>query len=355
MFENMTFDALLEAGKQQVSNGVIKSEGSLVHNALAAMAYELEKLYIQADWIMKQADPAQADYEHLVILAAARAVYPDKATNAQVRMEADTDIPVGTRFSLSAYNYIVLEELNDAVHNYRMMCEEAGSGPNGLLGALTPIDHVNGLTTATITELLVAGKDATGRDELYQKYINSFKENSFGGNVADYKERLLSFDGVGGVKIYPVWNGPGTVKGVLLGTDYAPVSSYLVEEIQEAMMPEPEEGYGITPIGHTATIVSAEGITVNIVTEITFKSGYSWATLQEQIRNAVEEYLLSIRKEWTSGGEGDFCTVYISRLEAAILNVEGVIDVSQTTINNGSANLVLDSDQVPILGTVMNA
>ena len=87
LFENMTFDALLEAGKQQVSNGVIKSEGSLVHNALAAMAYELEKLYIQADWIMKQADPAQADYEHLVILAAARAVYPDKATSAQVRME----------------------------------------------------------------------------------------------------------------------------------------------------------------------------------------------------------------------------------------------------------------------------
>ena len=140
MFEDMTFAALLDAGKRQVSDDVLKSEGSLVYNAIAALAYELEKLYIQADWIMKQADPAKADYENLVTLAAARAVYPAEATHAQVRMKADAAVPVGSRFSLSAYNYVVLEEMTDHTYNYRMQCEEAGSGPNELRGELVAID-----------------------------------------------------------------------------------------------------------------------------------------------------------------------------------------------------------------------
>ena len=72
----------------------------------------------------------------------------------------------------------------------------------------------------------------------------------------------MSFDGIGGAKIYPAWNGPGTVKAVLIGADYAPVSEYLIQEIQEAMMPVPAEGYGIAPIGHTVDIASAIGVSI---------------------------------------------------------------------------------------------
>ncbi len=355
MFEDMTFAALLDAGKRQVSDDVLKSEGSLVYNAIAALAYELEKLYIQADWIMKQADPAKADYENLVTLAAARAVYPAEATHAQVRMKADAAVPVGSRFSLSAYNYVVLEEMTDHTYNYRMQCEEAGSGPNELRGELVAIDYVDGLSSAAITELLVAGKDADGRDELYYKYLDSFKENSFGGNIAEYKERLMSFDGIGGAKIYPAWNGPGTVKAVLIGADYAPVSEYLIQEIQEAMMPVPAEGYGIAPIGHTVDIASAIGVSIAITTNVTFRPGYSWATLRTKIEDAVKNYLLSIRKEWPDGEALDKSTIYISRTEAAILDVNGVLDVSETAINGMAANLVLEPDQIPVYGRVDSA
>ena len=45
MFEDMTFAALLDAGKRQVSDDVLKSEASLVYNAIAALAYELKVIY----------------------------------------------------------------------------------------------------------------------------------------------------------------------------------------------------------------------------------------------------------------------------------------------------------------------
>ena len=40
--------------------------------------------------------------------------------------------------------------------------------------------------------------------------FDSMDAQSFGGNVADYKERVNAMNGVGGVKVYPVWNGGGT-------------------------------------------------------------------------------------------------------------------------------------------------
>ena len=48
MYENMTYDFLLQTMLQETANDVQKIPGTLVYNALSALAFELEKLYIQA-------------------------------------------------------------------------------------------------------------------------------------------------------------------------------------------------------------------------------------------------------------------------------------------------------------------
>lgn len=53
-------------------------------------------------------------------------------------------------------------------------------------------------------------------------------------------------------------------------------------------------------------------------------------TSKEEIKKAVESYFQETRKTWASN---ETLTMYISRLESAILNVQGVIDVSGTTLN----------------------
>lgn len=352
MFEDRTYDSLLEDGKAQISGDILKSEGSFLHNALAIVAFELEKLYVQADYIWKQSDPTQADYDNLVTIAKARAVYPAAATPARFRLVANTEIPTGSRFSMQGFTFVTIGPLEDVEKNFLVECKTAGDSVNGLLGKVTAIDFVEGLKEASITELLVAGRNADTRKELLQKYIGSFKSSAFGGNVTEYKEHLEAFDGVGGAKIFPVWNGVGTVKGVLLGADFGPLSDYLVAEIQKAMCPAPKTGYGIAPIGHDCTIVSAEAVTVNVATNITFRGGYSWAVCRKGIEAAIADYLLGIRKAWKDGNESEYAIVYISRLESAVLDVDGVLDISGTTLNGKAANLTLTSEQVPIPGEV---
>ena len=352
MFEKETYENILARALGQIKTDVLKTEGSLIYNAVSALAFELEKLYIQLDYVLAQADPASADFENLKKMAAQRAIYPASATPATVKVEANVSLPIGTRFSLKSFNYRIDRVINEVSHYYAAVCEQPGAAPNGLTGELIPITYVDGLTSVNITETLIAGSDAEGRDELFKKYMNSFLSQSFAGNVAAYKEKLTSIPGIGGCKVYPVWDGPGTVKLVLQASDYGVVSSYLIEQIQKEICPVPEKGYGFAPVNHNATCESVEAVKVNVSTKITFSSGYNWGNTAEQIKAAIESYLLSLRQTWKDGKETDFITVYISKLESAVLDVQGVVDIQNTMLNTSAANLILKTNQIPTMGEV---
>jgi uncharacterized phage protein gp47/JayE len=44
--------------------------------------------------------------------------------------------------------------------------------------------------------------------------------------------------------------------------------------------------------------------------------------------------------------------VYVSRLEAAVLEVTGVMDITNTSLNGSTSNLTLLWNQIPVKGTV---
>ena len=353
MYEDMTYDALLAAAKADVGDGVQKGEGSLVFNALSALAFELERLYMAADYILNECFADTADMEGLIRIAANRGITRRAASHAYVSITADAALPIGWRASLKGFNYAVTEALDAVNYVYKAECEEAGSGPNELTGPLIPIDFVEGLTSAVITEVLIPGDDDETQEELYKRYLESFSSESFGGNIAAYRSIVNSMEGVGGCKVYPVWNGPGTVKVVVQAADYGAPSSYLVDQIQEALVPtDGGTGYGYAPIDHDVTVEAVTAVTVNVATTITYSPGYSWDTIGEQITAAVEGYIQSVAKAWSEGDARTDALVYVSRLEAAVLNVTGVTDIAGTTLNGSAVNLHLASDEISVMGTL---
>ncbi len=350
-----TYTDILTDGLNNISDNILKSEGSLVYNAVSIIAYELERVYQDEEYLLNQLDPDTADFDNLKKLCAQRGIYPSDATYAIVKIVGDAAIPIGARFNLGTFNYIVTEVISDVNYTYKAQCETAGKAPNSYTGTLTPITYVEGLSEAKITEILTEGADASTQSDMLKAYKESFSNSSFGGNVEQYKEEIGKFDGIGGCKIYPVWNGGGTVKAVLISSGYNTVSSELIKDIQEELCPTPKKGYGISAIGHDVTVESVGTTTVNISTTITFTTGSSWDTLGEKITAAIEDYLLSLRETWADGDELTYITVYISRIEAKIIDVEGVLDVGDTTLNGVSSNLVLNWDKIPVLGDISHA
>ena len=195
-----------------------------------------------------------------------------------------------------------------------------------------------------------------------KRAITALNEQPFGGNVADYKRVVLAIDGVGGLQVYPTWDGGGTVKLSIIGADWMPASEQLVETVQNTVDPPPNQGlgYGTAPIGAKVTVATPETVEINVSATLAVGPGYTAAQLAQPVRQAVGEYLLAIRQEWDQP-EGSGMThyaswVYAARVTAAILSVQGVINVTGLTINGAAEDLRLTEDgllqQVPALGEV---
>ena len=354
MYEDVTYEVLLE----RMLNCVLEKnpdfdtrEGSVIYDALAPAAVELQNLYIQLDTVLNETFADTATREYLIKRAAERGITIDEATYAIRKGEFNIDVPIGARFSLNTLNYVVTEKISDGV--FRLQCETAGYVGNTESGNLLPIDYIDGLETAVLTDVLIPGEDEENTEHFRERYFDSLNEQPFGGNIADYKSKVGAIDGVGGVKVYPTWNGGGTVKLVIIDSSYQEPSSTLIADVQEAVDPEDKQGngIGIAPIGHVVTVVGCTDSVVNIQTSVTLQSGWDWAAVLPYVNEAIDSYFAELSSNWA---DLDNIIVRISQIETRLLNLEGVLDVADTKLNGAAQNLVISADCIPVRGEVTN-
>jgi hypothetical protein len=106
---------------------------------------------------------------------------------------------------------------------------------------------------------------------------------------------------------------------------------------------------GIAPIGHIVRVAAAGTTEVNIGLHLTLANGVTFGDLSDAIRENIEEYFLELRKSF--GGVNPI-VIRISQIENRLLQHGDVIDIGDTAINGVRHNLIIDGDNVPILGTV---
>ena len=201
------------------------------------------------------------------------------------------------------------------------------------LGDVIPVEYVMGLTTAKLTRVLIYGEDDEDTETLRLRYQESFNERAFAGNAKDYHDKTLGIAGVGAVKVIRAWNGPGTVKLVILDSVFGKATDVLIQTVQKEFDPNKDgHGDGLAPIGHAVTVDTASEVTVNIAATITYDNGYDLNTCKTQIETAIEEYFAGLRKNWENQSK---LVVRIASIDAAIMGVKGVVDVTGTTLNGG--------------------
>ena len=353
MYEDITFEDILDRMLDRIPDEYDKREGSIIYDALAPAAVELQNMYIELDYIMNQSFADTATREYLIRRAAERGITPQEASPATLKVESTPttiDIPIGSRYSLDELNYVITAKVSDGV--YQAECETVGTEGNQHLGDLIPIDYVDGLETIALTEVLIPGEDDEDTEVFRARYFASFESKAYGGNVDDYLEKTNSLEGVGATKVTPVWNGGGTVKLTIINSDYGKASSTLVAAVQNAIDPTQDAtGQGIAPIGHVVTVEAAGTVTCDIQTSITFQDGYNWNMLEAAITEAVNGYFLTLRQSWASE---ENTVVRTSQINSKITNIEGVLDVTGTEINGSESNLELEWNEIPILGVITN-
>lgn len=399
MYESATYEVILQRMLDRVSNKLDKRPGAVIWDTHSPTAIEFQVLYIELDQIYKETFGDTASREYLIKRAKERGLSPYPASCAVLRGEftPSTIDVLGKRFNRDKLNFIVTAKISDGV--YQVTCETAGEVGNQYLGSLIPIDYIDGLETATLTEVLIPGEDEEGTEEFRTRYYNSFNDLAFGGNLTDYKNKVKALSGVGDVKVTRVWNSDihpadmipssavqewytsyirgvtdpevrtwlqtvyaaalnkkltvgGTVKLTIIASDYGVATETLVDAVQTAIDPEQNagEGLGLAPTGHVVNVVSVNAVDINITTHITFGNDYSWDTLENPVKNAIAAYLLTLRQSWA---DEDNTIVRIAQIENHIMGIPGIIDITGTTINGVEENLTLGRDEIPVLGTVV--
>lgn len=350
-YEDITYEVILQRMLDRVPSNMDKREGSIIYDALAPAAVELQLMYIELDSILTEtfADTASRDY--LVKRAAERGIVPSPATYAILKgifTPTSLEIPIGSRFSCNQLNYIVIEKIADG--EYKLQCETPGIDGNANFGDLIPIEYIQGLETCQLTDLLIPGEDEEDAESLRIRYFDSFDTKPYGGNKKDYVQKTNAIAGVGSTKVTPVWNGGGTVLLTILNSEFNKASNTLINTVQQEIDPTNDgSGTGVAPIGHIVTVNTATEVTVNVKATFTFDEGYSFNSLKTQIQNVISDYLLSIRKDWANQTNS---IVRISQIETKILQIEGILDITNTKINNEASNLTLTQYEIPVMGGV---
>ena len=321
MYEAITYEKLvsemLDTALAQTSTRLDTREGSMLWYGVAPAAVEIQNLYIQLDWILDQSFADTAARTYLIRRAAERGLSPYPATPSVIRAEftpAELEVALGSRFSMGLLNFIVTEKESAGV--YQLTCETPGSGGNLLGEALLPIEYIPGLKTAKATELLIPGDDEEETEHFRARYIASLRSQSYGGNIVQYKEWLETIDGTGGCKVYPVWNGGGTVKVVVIDSTYKHPSEELIELVQTTLDPIPNQGQGIglAPIGHTVTVEGVAESTINVTTQLTLAEGFEWDGIKSDAEATIDEYFTTLAADWANSDTP--LTVRISQIKS---------------------------------------
>lgn len=354
---DITYEDLLEQKLAGVSPALDKREGtSLIYNATAANTIEIIQML---DTLRNQIDLVFADTaprEYLIRRAAERGDKPLDATRARLKGVFNRNVNIGERFSLEELNYVVTQKITD--FEYVLESETVGEVGNLYLGTLIPINYIDGLTSAELVEVLVPGEDEEDTEVFRERYFDNYDSTAFGGNRKDYKDRVRPLPGVGGVKVYRAWNGGGTVKLVIIDSQFKVPTQSLVNEVQEKVDPlyAQGEGVGLAPMDHIVTVFPVEGMAIDVVLNIAYQTDWTWQDIEANVHTVIDNYFTELAKEWAGANsyEEDHTglVVRISQIETRILGVPGVVDIANTQLNGGTSNIVLSPEAIPKRGVV---
>lgn len=348
LIQTKDFDQILNDSLSRFYEKYDVRQGSTLQNLAAAIAQEIAIQYMYLEEYSNTQFLDTAYGEGLTRLASQFGVDRMPASAAQREAFFIESIPIGTRFSIidADANFIVTEDNGGGM--YFLGAEELGAEGNFIQGELLNIDPLDTFSGAVLGRVVIAGEDEESDDDLRERTAARVRAPSLYGTVAQYEVWARDFEGVGSVKIEPLWNGANTVKVSITNAAGAEASAELVALLQEYLDPEPRgHGLGVAPIGAVVTVESINAVAVTIEADIRLDIDFELSNVEELIRNELQIYLAG---EAFSDSE-----IKVFKVLTVIDRVQGIRSVDNVRINGSTSSLPVDNGVPAILqGVVLN-
>ena len=190
------------------------------------------------------------------------------------------------------------------------------------------------------------GTDEESDEALLNRYLLRAQEPATSGNVAQYRQWAISRPGIAKARVFPLWDGPGTVRVVLISDEMTAPDSAIVNDVQTYIDPNQNgDGSGVAPIGATCTVAPVTEVAINITADVTITQDATMDGVLNDFTEGLRDYLA----ELTRNDDG---LVRYTQIMSVLLGIPRVVDFDNLTVNGGTVNVEMGAEEIPVVGTV---
>ena len=345
-----TFNDILERLTNAIKTKETLIEGFFTMTNLRAVAQEFNIAYAYIKYVEGNYALSSATDAFLDMRASDYGITRKSATfatgRAVIKGSDGVTIPAGTILTgAGRYSVINTSRIIGGQAIVEIEALEAGAAGNVQAGAINKLEtEINGVQSVINEMPLSGGSDLETDDELRSRVYQKIRNPITSGNANHYKIWASSVDGVGKVKVFPLWNGAGTVKVSILGGDNRKATSELVQKVQAYIDPVSRTGAGQAPVGALVTVSTATEKAVNISATLTLSSAVTADEVRRNVRRVIYNYIAALAYSETT-------TLSMAQVGHLIMSVVGVLDYSDLKINGKTDTLEIGAEEILIFNS----
>lgn len=345
-FTNETEEAILTRMLTAMRDDVGKRQGDIAYDLSDPAAQEFAQAYIALDQTLGYAFLNEDMPSDLLTLAASDFGVdrkPAVVAKGEVTLTGPQGQLVPKSTQVRTDDGIYFQTINEVTltsGTAKTLVEAVVGGTDGNVdtGEInTVVGDLAGVLSVINEAAYDTGVDEESDESLLRRVYAKVRKPATSGNVYHYEQWAREVSGVGAARVYPIWNGPGTVKVVLLGDDKRapsqPVIDATITHIEEER-----------PVGASVTVIGATEVPISINANLTLASGALIDEVKADIEKGVHAYLDSLAFKDN--------LIRYTRIAAVLLDIPRVIDYANLTVNGGTSNIEITDEQVAVLGTV---
>ena len=365
-FLNEDADTIHERMLGKAPSNVSTIEGDIFWDTTRPSAEEKAKLKnIDMQELLRQANPQTATGKYLEYIGESHLVYKNLPTKSSgiltIEGFENTQIKIRTKICTPATDeeksieFETTEEIyinSSGMTQVPCICLTAGIIGNVQPNSITVLyKPINGVTKITNTEDFKGGTDIEEEEHYRDRVLEAEREDKLSGADSDYERWAKEVDGVGYAYVIEEWDGPGTVKILILDKNGQTATPELIKAVKDYIYPDKKEGQnrgGKAPVGATVTIDTPNILLFNIKAKYIFTEGFSKELVLADLKADIVSYLKKIK----INGLVIYNSIH-TIIGNYIVTAKGIDDFSNLTINGGSSNIKL-IDQVAAIGDVQD-
>ena len=335
--------------KDDLKNPPNKIEGSFAADNIQAVAKEIAKYYDYVDWLIDMHFADTATGEFLDAKAKEVGVFRRSKTKASgiitFKGKPNTFIPAGFRVyagDRAYYTTVPAYIGQNGTVDVEVLSENEGLGTNAGAYEVTSFGHLAGLESVENTEPITGGADIEDDESLRERTLLKMRYPGTSGNKYHYMHWAMEVDGVGRVKVFPLWKGAGTVKVSILDSNQKPAKEDLIKKVAYHIDHGGErKGEGLAPIGAYLTVDTAKAKKIEIKGQVDIEMGSAKskdmiaAELKEDLQAYIDSEISYKKNRLTVAKVIDLC-----------YSIAGVSDIVSLTIDGATDSVEIGEEEV---------